>query len=95
MANILQNSDQNKEVRLKLRNQLHRVSNLMRECSLSYQNTELKSYRWNSLKNLKFKIQKALEPFELELQNEYFNSETHKSLQATIGKSGFQILMQS
>lgn len=95
MANVLQKSNLSKEARLKLRNQLHRVSNLMRECSLNYQNAEHKSYRWNSLKNLKFKFQKALEPFEIELQNEYFVSETHKSLQATIGKSGFQILTQS
>lgn len=91
----MKTSNTNKEVRLKLRKQLQRVIDLMRECSLSYSNSEHKSYRWNSLKNLKFKIQNQLQPFEEELQNEYFNSETHKSLQATKGKSGFQILMQS
>ena len=41
---------------------------------------------------LKFKIQSQLEPYELELQKEYLNSDTHKLLLSTSGKSGFEIL---
>lgn len=56
MKQIINNQDINKNIRLKLKNRLQRVSDLMRECSLNYQNNDIKSYRWNSLKNLKFKI---------------------------------------
>lgn len=92
MKQIRNNQDINKNIRLKLRNRLQRVSDLMRECSLNYQNNDIKSYRWNSLKNLKFKIQSQLEPYELELQKEYLNSDAHKLLLLTSGKSGFEIL---
>lgn len=92
MKQITNNQDINKNIRLELRNQLQRVSDLMRACSLNYQNNDIMSYRWQSLKNLKFKIQTQLEPYELELQKQYLNSDTHKTLQATVGKSGFEIL---
>lgn len=92
MKQIINNQDINKNIRLELRNRLQRVSDLMRECSLNYQNNDIKSYRWNSLKNLKFKIQSQLEHYELELQKEYLNSDTHKLLLSTSGKSGFEIL---
>ena len=94
MKQITNNQDINKNIRLELRNQLQRVSDLMRACSLNYQNNDIKTYRWNSLKNLKFKIQSQLDPYELELQNDYLNSDTHKALQSTAGKSGFEILIK-
>lgn len=86
------NLDINKNIRLELKKRLQRVSDLMRACSINYQNQDFKSYRWQSLKNLKFKIQSQLEPYELELQKEYLNSDTHKLLLSTSGKSGFEIL---
>lgn len=92
MKQITNNLDINKNIRLKLRNRLQRVSDLMRACSVNYQNQDFMSYRWKSLKNLKFKIQNQLEPYELELQKQYLNSDTHKALQSTAGKSGFKIL---
>lgn len=94
MKQITNNQDINKNIRLELRNQLQRVSDLMRACSINYQNNDIKTYRWNSLKNLKFKIQTQLEPYELELQKQYLNSDTHKALQSTTGKSGFEILLK-
>jgi hypothetical protein len=94
MKQITNNQDINKNIRLELRNQLQRVSDLMRACSLNYQNNDIKTYRWNSLKNLKFKIQSQLDPYELELQNDYLNSDTHKALQSTAGQSGFEILLK-
>ena len=87
--------DLNKVIRLELANKVQRVSNLMRECSTGYNNAEHKSYRWNSLKNLKYFYMNELEPYETERLNEYYNSDTHKSLMATKGKSGFQILINT
>jgi hypothetical protein len=86
------NLDINKNIRLELKKRLQRVSDLMRACSINYQNQDFKSYRWQSLKNLKFKIQNQLEPYELELQEQYLNSDTYKALHSTYGKSGFEIL---
>ena len=94
MKQITNNQDINKNIRLELRNQLQRVSDLMRACSINYQNNNIKTYRWNSLKNLKFKIQSQLDPYELELQNDYLNSDTHKTLRYTAGQSGFEILLK-
>jgi hypothetical protein len=56
MKQITNNQDINKNIRLELRNRLQRVSGLMRACSINYQNQDFMSYRWQSLKNLKFKI---------------------------------------
>jgi len=84
MKQITNNLDINKNIRLKLRNRLQRVSDLMRACSVNYQNQDFMSYRWQSLTQL--------EPYELELQKQYLNSDTHKALQSTAGKSGFEIL---
>ena len=85
----------NKTIRLKLANKIQRTSNLMRDCMIGYDNLKHRDYRWNSLKRLKYKYMEQIEKYESERLNEYQNSETHKSLMATKGKSGFQILINT
>lgn len=88
-------ADKNKELRIELKKKVQRISDLMRLCSIEYSNLINKSYRWNSLKNLKFKLQNESLPYELEYQKEYENSNTHKLLMNTKGLSGFDILLKS
>jgi hypothetical protein len=88
-------TDLNKEIRLKLANKIQRTSELMGECCYGYKNKEHESYRWNSLKRLKYMYMAQFEPYESERLKEYYNSDTHKRLMATKGKNGFEILINN